>query len=702
MKNNHFRVFAVTLTLLGLFLSQLCLAQGVAPGTIKWKYALDPINTWSTIAIGYDNTILVPARDKLLGINPNGTLKWTFQGKPDDDIGPPSIGVNGNIYITEFSNGYRPVDNGIYALNNQGLQLWTFTTNFHPADGMSSALAVDADSNIYAYGNNDDTSQSSLYAISPDGSFKWRSERAQYAPAITSTGILYSARIYGSGLVGLNPSDGQPTILSNTSIGSYWQLPSIGPNGDIYFINNYDLKAFRSDGTFLWSYVHGGTFAIQPGEAVTGANGVIYFSSYDYNRYISRVHALNPDGTLNWMYVFETGSTVAQGSPAIGNDGVIYIATGASTSGISAFNPEGSLLWQLKGFRTRLSLFNSPILGPDGTLYIIGEEPDSQNNYHPFLYAVNTSSTGPANSSWPMWGANAQHTRVVNSLSPPPPQPVLSVTPPSSLDFGPVTVGTSKDFEFTIKNVGGGTLTGTATTNAAPFSIFSGSSISLDAGASQPVVVRFSPTVTGPFTGTVNFETNGGNTSQTVTGTGAVIPVPLLGITPTTLDFASVAVGSLANRTVIIKNTGEGTLEGTCTTTTPFSLPNGCSFNLTAGQSKVVNVRFSPTVPGPFEILLRITSNTVEKDLSLRGIGFLPSTKEPVIKNDAYQGIPGGQVTLNGRNFGPYKGTLTVNGVLADIQAWNDTFVTFVIPDLAPGTLYCSDDNSIRASHYTD
>jgi len=91
--------------------------------------------------------------------------------------------------------------------------------------------------------------------------------------------------------------------------------------------------------------------------------------------------------------------------------------------------------------------------------------------------------------------------------------PVLHVTP-VSLNFGYVPVGSTKDLSLTVKNTGGGTLTGIATT-AAPFSIVSGESYNLGADASQVVTVRYQPTSSGKHTGTVVF--TGGN--------GATIPV---------------------------------------------------------------------------------------------------------------------------------------------------------------------------------
>jgi subtilisin-like proprotein convertase family protein len=101
------------------------------------------------------------------------------------------------------------------------------------------------------------------------------------------------------------------------------------------------------------------------------------------------------------------------------------------------------------------------------------------------------------------------------------PDPLISVTP-GSQNFGSVAAGNSADRTFTVQNIGGGTLTGSATTSD-PFSIFSGGSFSLGPGDSQSVVVRFSPVGGTTFTGTVGITSNGGNVSPAVTGT-----VPLL------------------------------------------------------------------------------------------------------------------------------------------------------------------------------
>ncbi|MBI2998261.1 MAG: choice-of-anchor D domain-containing protein [Deltaproteobacteria bacterium] len=98
--------------------------------------------------------------------------------------------------------------------------------------------------------------------------------------------------------------------------------------------------------------------------------------------------------------------------------------------------------------------------------------------------------------------------------------PVLSAEP-TSLSFGEIIVGSSKDLTFTVQNTGSGTLTGSAAASA-PFSIVGDNSFSLAANQSKAITVRFSPTTAGSFNSNLNVTSNGGNASPIVTGTGVL------------------------------------------------------------------------------------------------------------------------------------------------------------------------------------
>ncbi|MCL0068909.1 choice-of-anchor D domain-containing protein, partial [Thermodesulfovibrionales bacterium] len=156
-------------------------------------------------------------------------------------------------------------------------------------------------------------------------------------------------------------------------------------------------------------------------------------------------------------------------------------------------------------------------------------------------------------------------TRGVSGTGVPPGVPVLSVTPDPSLDFGNIIVGESRDLDFTVTNTGGGTLTGSATVPAVPFSIVGASDFSLVAGASTTVTVRFSPTAAGSFSETVSFTSNGGDLTRTVIGTG-VPPAPVLSITPIAITASlEEGTGWTDIGTINVTNPGEGTLNWSAT-----------------------------------------------------------------------------------------------------------------------------------------
>jgi hypothetical protein len=102
--------------------------------------------------------------------------------------------------------------------------------------------------------------------------------------------------------------------------------------------------------------------------------------------------------------------------------------------------------------------------------------------------------------------------------------PLLAVNPPS-LAFNSVPVGTTSNLSFTVQNIGGGTLSGTANV-AAPFSIVSGASYNLGGGQSQLVTVGYAaPSTPSTNTQSVIF-TGGGGAIGTVSATATIVQRP--------------------------------------------------------------------------------------------------------------------------------------------------------------------------------
>jgi hypothetical protein len=89
---------------------------------------------------------------------------------------------------------------------------------------------------------------------------------------------------------------------------------------------------------------------------------------------------------------------------------------------------------------------------------------------------------------------------------------------------------------------------------------------------------------------------------------GTPVP-PSLSVTPASQNFGTINVGSVADRTFVVQNTGGGTLTGTVSASPPFSILSGGSFSLSLGATQTVTVRFSPTTSGVFSSNVSFTSN---------------------------------------------------------------------------------------------
>ncbi|HVP58897.1 MAG TPA: choice-of-anchor D domain-containing protein [bacterium] len=167
----------------------------------------------------------------------------------------------------------------------------------------------------------------------------------------------------------------------------------------------------------------------------------------------------------------------------------------------------------------------------------------------------------------------------------------------TSLNFSTVTIGSTSDLTFSIKNTGGGTLTGTVSEACDHYSIVSGSgAFSLTASESVVVTVRFAPTSAGTKTCTVHT----GTSCDSVSCTGVGELAPVCELSSTAINFGTVAVGGHADSSFTITNSGGGTLTGTVSETCDHYsfVSGGGAYELTAGQSRTVTVRFAPTSVG--------------------------------------------------------------------------------------------------------
>ncbi len=192
---------------------------------------------------------------------------------------------------------------------------------------------------------------------------------------------------------------------------------------------------------------------------------------------------------------------------------------------------------------------------------------------------------------------------------------------PAVLDFGALTLGSSRDMTFTIYNRGTTTISGTIGATCGDYSIVSGSgAYSIARDESLTVTVRFSPTTCGPHPCTI--ETGAGACSDvSCTGQGDLVACS---VSPASIDMGTVALGESADTTFTITNNGcnpfAGTVSAGCGAYAIIS--GGGAYTLGSGQSRVVTVRFSPTMCGPHPCTIE-TGSAICSDVSFTGQGDL-------------------------------------------------------------------------------
>jgi thermitase len=101
---------------------------------------------------------------------------------------------------------------------------------------------------------------------------------------------------------------------------------------------------------------------------------------------------------------------------------------------------------------------------------------------------------------------------------------------------------------------------------------------------------QWTPTAAGTYTLTFP-----GNDKVTVN-----VANPTINVTPSSLNFGGVSIGSSVDKNFTVTNSGGGVLAGSATTNAPYSIVSGGTYSLSSGQSQTVTVRFTPTAFGSF------------------------------------------------------------------------------------------------------
>jgi len=235
-----------------------------------------------------------------------------------------------------------------------------------------------------------------------------------------------------------------------------------------------------------------------------------------------------------------------------------------------------------------------------------------------------------------------------------------------TMAFGNVSVGSSAQNTLTIYNNGNSMMTVSGISYP---SGFSGSwSGTIAAGASHSVMVTFAPTAATSYGGmiTVNSDATSSTGTISASGTGTAAATRVISLSGTT-TFGSVAVGSSAQNTLTINNTGNATL-----TVSGITYPSGFSGNwsgpIAAGGSQNVTVTFTPTAATSYSGNLTVncdsTSGTNTKAVSGTGTAVTATRVISLSGNLAFGSVAvGSSLESSFTIYNTGNSTMTVSGI---------------------------------------
>ncbi len=254
---------------------------------------------------------------------------------------------------------------------------------------------------------------------------------------------------------------------------------------------------------------------------------------------------------------------------------------------------------------------------------------------------------------------------------------------PSSLSFGDVQVGNNQQLSETLTNSGGVNVNISQASVAGTGFTMSGLNppLTLTPGQHYTFTVTFTPPSPGSDSGNVSIVSNASNPNLSIplSGTGTPVPQGTLAVTPTSMDFGNVVVGTNSQLTGTLTASGESvTVSSDIFNGSAYAL-SGISFPVTipAGQHVQFTITFTPAGTGAASGSVSFASNasnspTVE---TFTGDGTPPPQHSVNLSWTASnsQNISGYNIYRGIKSGGPYS---KINAVLNASTVYTDTTVT--------------------------
>jgi hypothetical protein len=265
---------------------------------------------------------------------------------------------------------------------------------------------------------------------------------------------------------------------------------------------------------------------------------------------------------------------------------------------------------------------------------------------------------------------------------------------PTSVAFSSVQVGNQANLSETLTNTGGSTITiSQVNLTGAAFSV-SGLTLPLNLTANQSVTfaATFAPTSAGAASGTLSVVSNASNSPLNIALSGTGANAGTLAVSPTSLSFGNVVVGSSAPLGGSLNATGAPVTVTSASISSAEFVLSGISLPTTipAGQSATFTVTFTPGASGAASASLPFSSNASNSPAvqTMTGTGTAPTQHTVDLMWTASADAVGYNIY---RSTTSGSGYTMINTSLDGVPAYTDSTV-------APGQTYYYVATAVNAS----
>jgi len=262
---------------------------------------------------------------------------------------------------------------------------------------------------------------------------------------------------------------------------------------------------------------------------------------------------------------------------------------------------------------------------------------------------------------------------------------------PTSLSFGSINVGSKSVLPVSVTNPFSGQVILTSYQVAGAGYTVSGPSLptTLLRGQSITLNVTFAPSASGTSNGSVFLP--GAGLTIPLSGSGGSTTAGTLSVSPTSLAFGNVNVGSTGTLSSTLTATGASVTVSSASSSSSQFAVSGVSLPLTlaAGQSAQYSVTYTPSTSGALSATVTLSSNASNSTTteSLSGTGVAQTFTVSLSWNPSTSSVTG---------YNVYRGT--VSGVYTKINGSLDPSTSYTDTTAAGGTTYYYAATSVNSS----